>query len=92
MNEYSEFYSQLATAVVGQAVKDYREALAKYKRALNFWNIEAREELINDAKGEVSRLEKFLHSGRYSLLTDIDPDTVMKRVRQMEGIGEDEKF
>lgn len=92
LNEYSEFYSQLAMAVVSQAVKDYREALANYKRALNFWNIDAREEFINDAKGELRRLEKFFHSGRYSILTNIDPDIVIRKVRQMEGIEEDEKF
>lgn len=92
LNEYSEFYSRLAMAVVGQAVKDYREALANYKMALDFWNIEAREKLVNEAKGEIRRLEKFFHSGRYSLLTDINPDIVMKKVRQMEGIDEDEEF
>ena len=92
LEEYSEFYSQLAMAVVSQAVKDYREALANYKRALNFWNTEVREELINDAKGEIRRLEKFFHSGRYGLLTDINPDIVMKKVRRMEGIEEDEEF
>lgn len=92
LNEYSEFYSQLAMAVVGQAVRDYREALANYKKAVNFWNIEAREERVNDAKASIRTLEKFFRSGRYSILTDIDPVIVMNKVRQMEGIDLDEEF
>lgn len=92
LNEYIEYYRQLAMAVVGQAVKDYREALVKYKNAVEFWNTEEGKRKVDSAKGEIRSLEKFFHSGRYGILTDIDPDILIQKVRSMEGIDENEEF
>lgn len=72
--ENVECYENLANAIVLQAVKDYKEQLhALLKRNGNF----DRE----DKNGTIQSLKYFFHSAWYSMLTDIDPDVLISRVK-----------
>ena len=86
-------YESLANAVIVQAVKDYRDSLAlsgtytpdldteeamkdKRKRIL-------RENIIKN-EGERDDVERFFHSGWFELLSNLDGDTLLRQVRNME--------
>lgn len=72
--ENVECYENLANAIVLQAVKDYKVRLHEIlKRNGNF----DRE----DKDGAVQSLKRFFHSPWYSMLTDIDPDVLISRVK-----------
>ena len=61
----------LANAVVSVAAKDYLAALKKVKRkATN-----------KDAMQEAMDLERFFHSAWYAQLTSVDPDYLIRRLR-----------
>ena len=64
-------YENLANAVVSVAAKDYLAALKKLKRkATN-----------KDAMQEATDLERFFHSAWYAQLTSVDPDYLIRRLR-----------
>lgn len=70
---YTEYepYEELANAIVRQAVDDYKKALHKLRK-----NPRNKSALM-----EISRLERFFHSGWYSELTRLDADQLLAGVR-----------
>ncbi len=65
-------YQALANAIIEQAVKDYRAALKVLRRHPN----------SKAAMAEAMEIERFFHSGWYGVLTEIDPDYLIKRLRK----------
>ena len=62
-------YENLANAIVAQAAKDYLSALKK-------------NPANRMAMDEAMRLEKFFHSGWYGILTNVDPDYLIRKLRE----------
>ena len=62
-------YENLANAIVAQAARDYLAALKK-----NPGN--------RTAMDDAMRLEKFFHSGWYGVLTSVDPDYLIRKLRE----------
>ena len=69
-------YSNLANAIVVQAAKDYMTALKKLKRSRS--NKAALQEMVD--------LETFFHSGWYGELTSVDPDFLIRELREKVGV------
>ena len=73
-------YERLANAIVRQAVSDYRVALKKIKA----------QPKNREAISEALEIEKFVRSGWYSQLTDVDGEYLIRRlqdeIRQSESI------
>jgi hypothetical protein len=65
-------FENLANAIVKQAADDYEAALRKLKK--NPRN--------KAAMGEAMELENFFHSGWYGVLTKVDPDYLIRRLRE----------
>ena len=65
-------YQALANAVIEQAVKDYRDALRRLKRHPD----------SKAAMAEAMEIEGFFHSPWFGVLTQIDPDYLINRLRQ----------
>lgn len=65
-------YEKLANAIVLQAVSDYRAALKKVKK-----NPKNR-----DAIDEVLQIEKFFRSEWYQVLTSVDGEYLIDRLRK----------
>ena len=65
-------YQELANAIVLQAVKDYREALRRLKKHPD----------DKAAMKEAMELEEFFHSSWYGVLTQVDPDYLIDRLRK----------
>lgn len=65
-------YQALANAIVIQAAKDYKSALRTLRN-----HPESRA-----ARSEALSLERFFRSGWYSMLTDIDGEYLIKRLRK----------
>lgn len=63
---------ELANAVVAQAAKDYLSKL----RLLKCHPEDAK------AKQETMELERFFHSNWYGMLTDVDPDYLISRLKK----------
>ena len=74
MNKHygSDPYQNLANAIVAQAAKDYLSALKRLKK-----NPENRM-----AMDDAMQLEKFFHSGWYGVLTGVDPDYLIRKLRE----------
>lgn len=71
-------YEALANAIIAQAVKDYEAALKNYmKRGYRG---------INDYG--IKDLERFFRSEYYRMLTELDGEYLIKRVRRKVGITE----
>ena len=68
----SDPYENLANAIVAQAAEDYLSALKRLKK--NPANRMAMEDTM--------RLEKFFHSGWYGVLTGVDPDYLIRKLRE----------
>lgn len=65
-------YERLANAIVLQAAKDYRSALRKINK-----------NPVNGTAGlEVLECERFFRSKWYSVLTSVDGEYLMKRLRE----------
>ena len=71
-------YDKLADAIVLQAVKDYRVLLRKWKKNIN----------NREIKRELSRIEKFFRSEWYLLLTNVDPEFLIEKLRKEIGQSE----
>ncbi|MBR6029416.1 MAG: hypothetical protein IKP40_10025 [Clostridia bacterium] len=67
-----EGYQGLANAIVEQAAKDYVSALRFLKKHPG----------AKGALKEALEIEDFFHSEWYALLTDVDPDYLIKRLRE----------
>lgn len=67
-----EPYQDLANAIVAQAARDYMAALKKLKK--NPRNKEAMDSAME--------LEQFFHSDWYGVLTTVDPDYLIRRLRE----------
>ena len=65
-------YENLANAIVAQAARDYLAALKKLKK--NPGN--------RTAMDDAMRLEKLFHSGWYGVLTSVDPDYLIRKLRE----------
>ena len=65
-------YEALANGIVEQAVKDYRDALRRLKRHPD----------SKAAMKEAMEIEEFFHSPWYGVLTQIDPDYLIDRLRK----------
>lgn len=74
MNKHygSDPYQNLANAIVAQAAQDYLSALKRLKK--NPRN--------RTAMDEAMQMEKFFHSGWYEILTDVDPDYLIRKLRE----------
>jgi hypothetical protein len=62
----------LANAIVAQAADDYLTALRKLKRH------PGNKAAMTDAM----ELEQFFHSGWYGVLTNVDPDYLIRKLRE----------
>lgn len=65
-------YEKLANAIVLQAVSDYRTALKKVKKNPN----------NRDAIDGALQIEKFFRSERYQVLTSVDREYLIDRLRK----------
>ena len=65
-------YQNLANAIVLSAVKDYRDALKKLKKKPN--NKLAADERVD--------IERFFRSGYFTILTEIDPEYLIDRLKK----------
>ena len=65
-------YTELANAIILQAVKDYRGALKKLKKR-------PRSETAKISKQEV---ERFFRSDWYLQLTALDPEMLMQKLKE----------
>ncbi|QAT62992.1 hypothetical protein EQM13_16190 [Acidilutibacter cellobiosedens] len=65
-------YEDLANAIVITAVKDYRDVLKKLKKHPN-------SNYLQHTKNEI---ERFFHSKWYSVLTDIGPEFLIKKLNE----------
>ena len=66
-------WQKLANAIVEQAVKDFRIAQARVK---------ANPQNADHAKAEVSQLEHFFRSQWFEVLTNVDGNLVLSRLRK----------
>lgn len=64
-------YENLANAIVLSAVEDYRKALMKYSK-----NPDSKT-----AKAEVDSLERFFKSQWYSVLTSVEGEFLIRKLR-----------
>ena len=67
-----DFYTDLANAIIIQAVKDYRNALKTLKRYPRY----------EPAKAVVAEVEEFFRSEWYRTLTSVDADMLMRKIRR----------
>ena len=65
-------YQNLANAIVLSAVKDYRDALKRLKKKPN--NMLAADECDD--------IERFFRSGYFAILTEIDPEYLIDRLKK----------
>lgn len=65
-------YQALANAIVIQAAKDYKSAIRTLKK----------HPKSRSAQAEITNLEEFFRSGWYSMLTDVDGEYLIKRLRK----------
>ena len=65
-------YENLANAIVAQAASDYLASLKKKKK--NPRN--------KAAMAEAMEIEQFFHSGWYGVLTGVDPDYLIRKLRE----------
>ena len=67
-----DFYTDLANAIIIQAVKDYRNALKTLKRYPRY----------EPAKAVVAEVEEFFRSEWYRTLTSVDAEMLMRKIRR----------
>ena len=66
-------YENLANAIILRAVMDYRAALRRYRRTYE----------VNDV---MIRCEKFFRSSWYQVLTDVDGEFLIQKLREEAGV------
>lgn len=72
----SEGYIRLGNAIVEKAADDYRDCLAKIR-------LYPTDEKAND---EARMIEMFFHSRLYGAITSIDPDMLIRKIREEYGL------
>ncbi|QHQ63832.1 hypothetical protein Ana3638_19375 [Anaerocolumna sedimenticola] len=88
-------FSNLANAIIIQAVKDYREAIRFLKTHPHTPDLDTEEAktdirkitLLNEIiknEGERDDVERFFRSGWFKALTSLDGEAILKQVREME--------
>ena len=77
MEENYKAYENLANAIVKQAARDYMTALKRLKK----------DPYDRKKRKEVRELEEFFHSDWYELLTDVDPDYLIRKLREKAGVS-----
>ena len=79
-SDYEDAYTNLAAAIVLQAVKDYMKLLQ------TLWKKEIPLRKKRELIVEKNELEEFFYSDWYEFLTDLDPDRLISgcRMRAME--------
>ena len=65
-------YQTLANAIIEQAAKDYRKDIKTLKRHPN----------SKAAMEDAMKIERFFHSSWFGMLTQIDPDHLINRLRK----------
>lgn len=65
-------YTELANAIIIQAVKDYRKALKTLKRYPHY----------EPARAMVAEVEEFFRSDWYRVLTSVDGDMLIRKIRR----------
>jgi hypothetical protein len=70
-------WQNLAAAIVAQACRDY---VKSYKIVLKEKNCPSGQ-LSNYHRGNLKSIEHFFHSDWYAMLTDIDPDHLIRQLR-----------
>lgn len=73
---FKKNYDALAQAIILQAVADYRTALKMQKRHPD----------SRAALSEIREIEKFFHSSWFEVLTDVNPDYLLRRLKKEAGI------
>jgi len=73
-----EGYERLGNEIVILAAKDYKRALKVLQKDSNNYT----------ALAEVNSIERFFHGRLYSAITTIDPDVMIRKLR--EDVGYDE--
>ena len=73
-----EAYENLANAIVLSAVEDYKATLIHLKKRPD----------SKAAQDEVRRHEKFFYSDWYAMLTDLDPDYLIPKMKKMVNEGD----
>ena len=68
-------YERLGNAIIIQAAKDYRMALRRLSR----------NKCNRDAQEQVDDIERFFHSDLFGVLTDLDPDMLIRKLREEQG-------
>ena len=68
-------YQDLANAIVVRAAKDYRKALER---------LDETPDSVG-AENEIKRLEKFFRSDYYKLLTSVDGELLINKLKQEGG-------
>lgn len=70
-NEY-EPYENLANAIIVLAAKDYRSALRRQKRHPG----------NRETQNTINRLERFFRSAWYEVLTDVEGEYLIERIKK----------
>lgn len=65
-------YEELANAIILQAVKDYRAALAKFRK----------NPYDRGNEHDVAEIEKFFRSRWYTVLTDVNGEMLIRKIRE----------
>ncbi len=65
-------YKELANAIIVQAVKDYREALCLLDMNPN----------DKSAQHDKRSIERFFHSNWFSILTDLNGDLLLEKLKE----------
>lgn len=73
-------YSNLSNAIIIRAVDDYRSHFDRLNYLLREPSFNGRR--IVETKREIDKIEGFFHSEWYSLITNISPEDVIKKVRK----------
>ncbi len=68
-------YQALADAIVLQAVRDYREAMAEIQK-------EKYDYSMLEAQRTVDEVKRFFKSDWFGVLTDVDPDLLLEQLNQ----------
>jgi glucan-binding YG repeat protein len=81
-----EWYEDLASEIIYQAVHDYKKCLKDLKKLIgkNTMNFKMKSKYY-DAKAMKAECEDFFRSGWLMLLTDIDGNSIIDSVREQVG-------
>ena len=75
--DYAECYVELANAIVLQAFKDYRKVLFKMVQEPEEWK----------HRSTKKKLERFFRSKWYRILTDLDPEILMREAKRQADVS-----